>query len=234
MVNVARGQTTSCTEPFIDVTFWLNDVPVDVFSLEYIVLDPFDVQVFPLVGRQTVDIAQLCPTGDKLSTGRYVASGWPVAGDAELSPLQHTVRWFYTYTATDLEHSVDTLVDVVDLSSAKSQDLQRLEDFKARFPLLSGKGDELIALALAEASNSVNTLCFGTRAEEAIRYLAAHLLEITTNSGLATGLASVTAGNASISFGSSSSEKDGLDKTLYGRQYKRLMFLSGPGARVIC
>ena len=75
MPALARGQASNCANPTLDLFTQVNGVLVDVAVLEFQVFDVSDpgkqqnpVQVYPAASgtRAPVDVANLCPAGDKL------------------------------------------------------------------------------------------------------------------------------------------------------------------------
>ena len=106
MPALARGQPSDCQNPVLDLFTQVNGILVDVAVLGFQVFDVSDpqkqlnpVQVFPAtVGvRATVNAATLCPAGDKLSTGHFVARWTPPIDEAIGS---HEIRWFFRLTPT--------------------------------------------------------------------------------------------------------------------------------------
>jgi hypothetical protein len=97
----------------LDLFIQVNGVLTDLTgSLEFIIFDVSDaakqlspVQVFPIAGRETVDITALCsdPTpGHKLSTGRYVAEYTPDIAE----PLgTHRICWYFKLTPSSPEQT---------------------------------------------------------------------------------------------------------------------------------
>lgn len=105
MVAIAPGQSSSCTNPVLDIFTQVSGSLVNVDSLEYIIFENVStpgspVQVFPPSGRATVDITQDCPTGQRIGTGHYVAL-WDVPV-AELIG-SHFIQWFMRLTPTSPE-----------------------------------------------------------------------------------------------------------------------------------
>lgn len=115
MAALARGQSSSCTNPVLDLFTTVNGVLTDVAELEYTISEEITtpgtpIQVFPVAGRATVDVATLCPTGDKLSTGRFVAL-W----DVPLTELigTHLICWFFKLTPTSPEQTSSEDFEVI-------------------------------------------------------------------------------------------------------------------------
>lgn len=120
-----------------------------------------------------------------------------------------------------------------------------IAEFRARFPQFASATtypDTLIDSVIQEAERRINFTFFGSRADDAWRYLTAHLLATTgtaavgaSSSMASSGVRSVTAGSVSISYGETSSSSSGsstrFDSTAYGREYQALIKLLG-GARL--
>lgn len=105
MPALARGQASDCTNPELDLFTLVNGVKTNMDTVEFQVFekvtDPDNpIQVFPPSGRYTVDAANDCPTGDRVSTGRYVAQYTP-----DLAELigTHEIRWYFKPTPTSAE-----------------------------------------------------------------------------------------------------------------------------------
>ncbi len=94
-----------------------------------------------------------------------------------------------------------------------------VEEFKIRYPEISGS-DEYLELLLQDATADVSPVIFGPQTDRAIYLLAAHMASVTASSQLE-GVASVSAGGASISYaqGGSATTQAGLRGSVYGQQY---------------
>lgn len=126
MPALARGQASNCANPTLDLFTQVNGVLVDVAVLEFQVFDVSDpgkqqnpVQVYPAMAgaRAPVDVANLCPAGDKLSTGHFVARWTPPVDEAIGT---HEIRWFFRLTLGSPEQSfreeLEVLVEVAGFS----------------------------------------------------------------------------------------------------------------------
>jgi len=111
MSALARGRPSNCANPVLDLFTQVNGLLVDVAVLEFQVFDVSDagkqlapVQVYPAVAgaRAPVSIATLCPAGDKLSTGHFVARWTPPLDEAIGT---HEIRWFFRLTLTSPEQT---------------------------------------------------------------------------------------------------------------------------------
>lgn len=127
MPALARNQASSCTHPVLDLFTQVNGVLVDVAALEFQIFDVSDagkqqdpVQVYPAtVGtRAQVNVGAGCPTGDKLSTGHFVARWTPPVNEAIGT---HEVRWFFRLTPSSPEQTFreefEVLVEVAGFSA---------------------------------------------------------------------------------------------------------------------
>jgi hypothetical protein len=116
MPRIAQGQTSDCANPVLDLFTVVNGLVTDVEVLEFQIWDVTGtpVQVFPVSGRQAVDLAD-CPVGDRLGLGHYVAE-WPVPA---VEPVgAHEVRWFFRLTVGGAELTSTEPFDVVESVSA--------------------------------------------------------------------------------------------------------------------
>jgi hypothetical protein len=107
MPALARGQTSNCAFPQLDVFISVNGILTDVYSLEFQVFELVSnpgvpTQVYPVSGRQTVNVGITCPTANagRISVGRYFAT-WTVPLSELIGP--HRVKWFFKVSATSSE-----------------------------------------------------------------------------------------------------------------------------------
>ena len=103
--TVSRGESLSCTNPKLDIETKQGSpgAHINVYSLEYIIWDTSsgsDIQVHPPSGRATADVDNDCPTGNRLSTGHYVAD-WDIPVDEALG--EHRIDWFVKRIAASTE-----------------------------------------------------------------------------------------------------------------------------------
>lgn len=119
MPALARGQASDCTNPVLDLFTQVGGVLTDVAVLEYQIFDVSDaakqlnpVQVYPETAgeRAVVNVIELCPTGDKLSTGHFVAR-WTPPLDEPIGT--HELRWFFKLTATSPEQTFKEELEVL-------------------------------------------------------------------------------------------------------------------------
>jgi hypothetical protein len=111
MAALARGQPSDCANPAIDLFTQLSGMLIDVAVLEFQIFDISDpgkqltpLQVHPAISgtRASVNVAALCPVGDKLSTGHFVARWTPPLDEAIGT---HEVRWFFRLNAGSPEQT---------------------------------------------------------------------------------------------------------------------------------
>jgi hypothetical protein len=120
MVALAQGQASDCDNPELDIFIQVNGVLTDVYSLEFIIKENVTTpgtpnQVYPPAGRETVDVSNLCPTGDKLSTGRYVAQYTPELTEPVGS---HFICWYFKLTAASPEQAFTEEFEVLPEATA--------------------------------------------------------------------------------------------------------------------
>lgn len=100
MAALSRGEVSDCSNPKLDVFMKdTNGIAIDVSELSFQIFEKvttpgIPIQVFPPSGKEAVDLS-LCPTGDKITTGRYHAS-YTVALDEPIGT--HEIRWFTKLT----------------------------------------------------------------------------------------------------------------------------------------
>lgn len=158
MPALARGQPSDCANPVLDLFTQVNGTLIDVEVLELQIFDVSDaakrqspVQVFPLaVGtRAPVNASALCPAGDKISTGHFVAR-WAPPVDESIGT--HEIRWFFKLTPSTPEQTFreefEVLAEVVGSSQtgyAVVSDLR--EEGVAVSDAADARLERLIALA---------------------------------------------------------------------------------------
>ena len=135
MPALARLQPSDCTNPELDIFLEVNGLKTDPYSLEFQIFElesspGVPTQVYPLSGRQTVDIGTLCSGGgDKLSTGHFVAQ-WTPPVDEEIGV--HHLKWFFKLQATSPEQEYteefQVLTEISGFSSAGYCTVQDMRD----------------------------------------------------------------------------------------------------------
>lgn len=114
MASIAPSQSSTCTNPVLDLYTTADGALVDVASLEFTISENVTnpgtpVQVFPPSGRATVDLAD-CPDGHRLGVGHYVAE-WDVPDDADVG--EHIITWFFQLTGSSPEQTFTETFSVV-------------------------------------------------------------------------------------------------------------------------
>jgi len=111
MAALARGQSTNCANPVLDIFTTVDGLLIDVEMLEFQIFDVSDeikqanpVQIFPAVpgDREPVDTVTGCPVGGKLSTGHFVAT-WDIPVDASIGT--HRIVWYFKLVGASPEQS---------------------------------------------------------------------------------------------------------------------------------
>jgi hypothetical protein len=97
-LSVNRNKSIGCDNPVLIFANYKDGFLYNPFSLEYIIYDISTtdkkvnpVQVFPVAGRQAVDLNDCDDGGDRLSLGRFAAE-WAVGGGQALG--DHMIEWF--------------------------------------------------------------------------------------------------------------------------------------------
>ena len=110
MPALARLQPSNCANPVLDIFTHVGGVLVDISVLQFQIFekvsDPLvPHQVYPpVVGtRQDVDVVNLCPLGQKLTTGHYVAIWTPPVDELVGT---HEIRWFFKLTPSSPEQTM--------------------------------------------------------------------------------------------------------------------------------
>jgi hypothetical protein len=128
MPSIARNETSSCSNPKLDIFLRKSGVAVDVDVLEFQIFDVSTpakqitpVQVYPLVigTRQLVNQAA-CPVGQHIATGRYAAL-WTVPMAEELGA--HEIRWFFQEITGGPEQTFSEEFDVTAVVGAGTDEL---------------------------------------------------------------------------------------------------------------
>lgn len=242
MPILGRGESSSCTSTTkldIFIKQGSTNTLIDVESLEFQIFDLEDelnpVQVFPVSGRQTVDLND-CPTGSRLGTGHYVAP-YTVGATQKLGPYE--IRWFFRQILSLAEQSFSEQFTVLE-SSPSTGDGVTVADIKKRFPQFAGLDDVYIECLIAEAVRlgPCESGCIGDAYDDAIKYLVAHLIE-STGSRAGSGTKRVKAGQAEVEYHQISENASqafaSLGTTGYGRLYQELIYSQcGGGFRLIC
>lgn len=126
MPSIARGQTSNCDNPVLDVFMSVAGVLTDVSTLQYQIFDVSDpgkltnpVQIYPAIQGEWAEVVvgELCPLGDKLSTGRYVAD-WQVPFDEPIG--LHRIKWRFHLVPAAPEQSWTEDFDVLVQAGAES------------------------------------------------------------------------------------------------------------------
>ena len=124
MPALAPTESSSCASPVLDINLSSGGSPVNVSSLEFQIFElvtdpenPIQISPLPAPNRTTVNVGQSCPTGDRLSTGRYVAQ-YTVPAGALIGT--HLVKWFYKLAATSTEQCFQEEFEIIPVLAAAS------------------------------------------------------------------------------------------------------------------
>ena len=125
-ITIARGQSSSCLDPILDLFTTTGGVRVNVAVLEFVIFelvtDPMNpTQVYPGVGRAPVDVGNSCDDGgNQISTGHFVAD-WTVL-DAALTG-DYVIQWFFKLNIGSPEQTHSELFEVVPVVGLGIDDL---------------------------------------------------------------------------------------------------------------
>lgn len=121
MPAIGRGQSSSTSNPLLQIFTPVGGVLYDVDSLEFTVSENITnpgtpVQVFPAVDgtRETISLDD-APTGNRLSVGHYVADYTPGNTDAT---GEYVIQFFFRLTPTSPEQTYSYTFEVVPVIGA--------------------------------------------------------------------------------------------------------------------
>ncbi len=155
MHTLARGQTSSASNPLLDTYLIADGVLTDVYSLEYVVSEfvtsaSVATQVAPVSGRGTINVVT-----DRVSVGRY-AVPWVVSGAAPIG--KYRVTFYFKVESTDTEMSYNQNLEVVSALSPDSWGTAYASVASLREEgVPAAYSDALLHRKLAEASREVES-----------------------------------------------------------------------------
>ena len=146
--------------PVLDLFTQVSGHLIDVAVLEFQIFDLSDpgkraspVQVFPAAAgtRAPVDVTDLCPAGDKLGTGHFVAR-WTVPIDEALGT--HEIRWSFCLEVGSLEQTFREEFEVLDQAAVMAM---------AGYASVSDLRDEGVSLADASDARLQRVIALASR-----------------------------------------------------------------------
>jgi hypothetical protein len=165
MPALARNQPSSCANPALDLFTQVNGILVDVATLEFQIFDVSDpgkqqnpVQVYPatLGARASVNVGALCPAGDKLSTGHFVARWTPPVNEAIGT---HEIRWFFRLTPSSPEQTFREEFEVlVEVAGFSATGYAFVSDLRAEGVAASDASDARLQSLIALASRYIERM----------------------------------------------------------------------------
>lgn len=158
MARLALGETSSCTNPVLDVFTQVNGVLTDLYSLEFQVFDATGgppIQVYPAtVGdRQDVNVTDGCPVGHRLSVGHYVAE-WTVPPSEPVGT--HLVRWYFMLTPSSQEQQFAEEFEVLSVAASSSAGYCLVQDLCDEGVTEAQASDQLLQDRIAYASRFID------------------------------------------------------------------------------
>jgi hypothetical protein len=152
---LARNETNDGLNPVLECWAQEEGFLHDVYSLSFQIWDlsvAVPVQVYPLSGKQPVNVTDPWPTGDRLGLGHYVARY--TVGATENKGL-HEIRWFLKWVVGGAELEMRQAFDVL-LSSWKSRPmLCLLSDLRTAGILETAATDAVALRWILMASNLI-------------------------------------------------------------------------------
>jgi len=162
MGALAIGQSSSCANPILDLYTQVAGVATNVAQLEFQIFDQTGsspVQVYPAVvgERASVDVAQDCPAGDRIATGRYVAR-WTVPSGT--TPGTHRITWFIKLTLSSGEQVYSEEFEVLPEVEATSVDdaYAFVSQLRADGVTTQQASDSRLLALIEEASRTIDAL----------------------------------------------------------------------------
>lgn len=234
-ILVERGEVLGCANPKLMLTVEHGGVLVDpAVSIEFAVFDlepAPPVQTFPVVPGTFEALTLLdCPAGQRLATGQYAAS-WTV--DAAEPQTLHRISWRWQRSLTDPVETADFDFNI-SFTAATAAESPELCSFRTRFPdfaLASEYPADLLEMIFAEARQDLSKDLLGDRHDRALALYVAHSVSYMSGAR-GKGATSVSAGQASISYGAALPGMTYLSSTSYGRALQNLLRRSTGGCTV--
>ncbi len=165
MASLARGQPSDCAHPALDLFTQVSGMLIDVAVLEVQIFDVSDpgkqlnpLQVHPTTAgaRAPVNVTTLCPSGDKLSTGHFVAR-WTPPLDAAIGTYE--VRWFFRLNAGSPEQTFREEFEVLAAVAGFSADgYASVSDLRAEGVTSTDAPDARIQRLIALASRYIERI----------------------------------------------------------------------------
>lgn len=123
---------------------------IDVFAADYQIFDGTGTQVFPVSGRQTLNVAAAPPTGNKIGVGRFVALWTPGAATVGA----YSILWHFTRVSGGVEESFSEEFELVS-TPYRGPNYATVYDLRAEGLLQAALSDALCQKAIATAGRYV-------------------------------------------------------------------------------
>ncbi len=157
---LAQGQASGCGSPVLDVYTTVAGQRTDAAVVEFIIWERVTtplvpVRVFPVAGREPVDVATFCDDGGgRLGLGHYVAS-WDVEPDALIGA--YAIEWFFQLTVDSAEFTLVEDFDVVALVGSSDASLYcTVQDIRDEGVPVSQASDARVLRAITVASRMID------------------------------------------------------------------------------
>lgn len=157
MTALLRDEVVNCTNPKLDVFLQTSGNPVNVYSLEWRIVNASDVQVYPPSGRAVANIGVDCPTGDRIATGHYVARY--TVPDLEAAEL-HRIDWYFKLFATSPEQKFSEEFDVHATPPGTTGEIYAsVDDMRAEGVTVAQASDAQLTAILTRSSRFIDQCC---------------------------------------------------------------------------
>jgi hypothetical protein len=156
---LAQGQASGCGSPVLDVYTTVAGQRVDAAVVQFIIWERVTnplvpTQVYPPVGRQDLNVLELCPDGDRLGLGHYVAA-WDVPVDALIGA--YAIQWFFKLTPASDEYTLVEDFDVVALVGTSDASLYcSIDDVRAEGVSIAAASDDRVLRKISVASRLID------------------------------------------------------------------------------
>ncbi len=158
MPVIALNETSDCSNPILDVFIRELGILVDVVQVEWLIEDVTTgtpVQIEPASGRNTANVAA-CPAGDRVSTGRYVAT-FTIPPSFNLGV--HRLTWFFRKTLAGQEFRSQEEFEVLSVSVPGANEIYcTVQDIRDEGITVAQASDGFILKRLVDASRFIDKI----------------------------------------------------------------------------
>ena len=161
-LSVNRSKSIGCDNPVLIFSNYKDGFLFNPFSLEYVIFDTSTtdkkinpVQVFPVAGRQAVDLTDCSTGGDRLSLGRFAAD-WAIGAAEALG--DHTIEWYVVPNNGDAEINYSQKFQVLPADEAIPQGYITISDMRREGVTEALADDDRVLLAIKLATDFIDRI----------------------------------------------------------------------------